>query len=103
MWREGVVSADHAQALNGMLTKVVTDPKGTAHTALIANYSLAGKTGTAEIKEKQGEKGKELGWFVAYNPQSADMIVSMIIEDASSKEAVTRVKSFYELRLKSGF
>ena len=85
-----------------MLTKVVTDPKGTAHSGLIANYPLAGKTGTAEIKEKQGEKGRELGWFVAYNPQAADMIVAMMIEDSGSKDVVTRVKGFYELRLESG-
>ncbi|WNF22788.1 penicillin-binding transpeptidase domain-containing protein [Mesobacillus jeotgali] len=102
VWKEGIVSAENAAALNGMLTKVITDPKGTAHNGLIANYPLAGKTGTAEIKEKQGEKGKELGWFVAYKPQSTDMIVAMMIEDSGSKEVVTRVKEFYELRLQSG-
>jgi penicillin-binding protein 3 len=102
VWQEGLVSPDNAAALNNMLTKVITDPKGTAHNGLIANYPLAGKTGTAEIKEKQGEKGKELGWFVAYNPQSADMIVAMMIEDSGSKDVVTRVKEFYELKLQSG-
>jgi penicillin-binding protein 3 len=102
VWKEGLVSPDNAAALNGMLTKVITDPKGTAHNGLIANYPLAGKTGTAEIKEKQGGKGRELGWFVAYNPQSADMIVAMMIEDSGSKDVVTRVKEFYELRLQSG-
>ncbi|GAM12659.1 penicillin-binding transpeptidase domain-containing protein [Mesobacillus selenatarsenatis] len=102
VWQEGVVSPENAAALSNMLTKVITDPKGTAHNGLIANYPLAGKTGTAEIKEKQGEKGKELGWFVAYNPQSTDMIVAMMIEDSGSKDVVTRVKEFYELRLQSG-
>ncbi|GAE46652.1 cell division protein FtsI [Mesobacillus boroniphilus JCM 21738] len=102
VWKEGVVSPENAAALSNMLTKVITDPKGTAHNGLIANYPLSGKTGTAEIKEKQGEKGKELGWFVAYNPQSTDMIVAMMIEDSGSKDVVTRVKEFYELRLQSG-
>ena len=102
VWKEDLVSPDNAAALNSMLTKVITDPKGTAHNGLIANYPLAGKTGTAEIKEKQGEKGRELGWFVAYNPQSTDMIVAMMIEDSGSKDVVTRVKEFYELRLQSG-
>jgi penicillin-binding protein 3 len=102
VWQEGVVSPENAAALSNMLTKVITDPKGTAHNGLIANYPLAGKTGTAEIKEKQGEKGKELGWFVAYNPQSTDMIVAMMIEDSGSKDVVTRVKEFYELKLQSG-
>lgn len=102
VWKEGLVSPENAAALNGMLTKVITDPKGTAHNGQIANYPLAGKTGTAEIKEKQGDKGRELGWFVAYNPQSSDMIVAMMIEDSGSKDVVTRVKEFYELRLQSG-
>ena len=102
IWKEGLVSPENAAAINNMLTKVVTDPKGTAHNGQIANYPLAGKTGTAEIKEKQGEKGKELGWFVAYNPKSTDMIVAMMIEDSGSKDVVTRVKEFYELRLQSG-
>jgi penicillin-binding protein 3 len=102
VWQEGLVSPANAAALSNMLTKVITDPKGTAHNGLIANYPLAGKTGTAEIKEKQGDKGRELGWFVAYNPQSTDMIVAMMIEDSGSKDVVTRVKGFYELRLQSG-
>ena len=102
VWKEGLVSAENAAVINSMLTKVITDPKGTAHNGLIANYPLAGKTGTAEIKEKQGEKGKELGWFVAYNPNAADMIVAMMIEDSGSKDVVSRVKSFYELKFNSG-
>jgi penicillin-binding protein 3 len=99
VWKEGLVSAENAAVINSMLTKVITDPKGTAHNGRIANYPLAGKTGTAEIKEKQGEKGKELGWFVAYNLQSTDMIVAMMIEDSGSKDVVARVKEFYELRV----
>ncbi|WP_210364441.1 penicillin-binding transpeptidase domain-containing protein [Bacillus sp. REN3] len=97
VWKEGVVSKENAAALNSMLRKVVTDPKGTAHNAQMAELPLAGKTGTAEIKEKQGEKGKDLGWFVAYNPESPDMIVSMMVEDSGSKEVVDRVKGFYKM------
>lgn len=102
IWKEGLISPENAAALNTMLTKVITDPKGTAHNGLIANYPLAGKTGTAEIKQKQGEKGKELGWFVAYNPQSTDMIVAMMIENSGSKDVVTRVKDFLQLRKEGG-
>ncbi|WP_423408461.1 penicillin-binding transpeptidase domain-containing protein [Heyndrickxia sp. MSNUG] len=102
VWNENVITPENSATLNKMLTKVVTDPRGTAHSAMMANYPLAGKTGTAEIKQKQGEKGKELGWFVAYNPQSADLIVSMMIENSGSKDVVTRVKAFYQLRQQSG-
>lgn len=102
LWKQGLVSPENAQLINSMLTKVVTDPNGTAHRAQIANYPLAGKTGTAEIKQTQGEKGKELGWFVAYNPEEANMIVAMMIEDSGSTDVVSRVKAFYELKIASG-
>lgn len=102
VWKENLISTENSAALNKMLTKVVTDTRGTAHNALMSNYPLAGKTGTAEIKLKQGEKGKELGWFVAYNPQSSDMIVAMMIENSGSKDVVTRVKEFYQLRQQGG-
>ncbi len=102
VWKEGLVTPETIAALNGMMTKVITDPKGTAHNGLIANYPLAGKTGTAEIKQKQGEKGRELGWFVAYNPKSPDIIAAMMIEDSGFHDVVARMKEVYELRLQSG-
>lgn len=98
IWKEAVIGPENITTLNGMLRKVVSDPRGTAHSANMADYPLAGKTGTAEIKQKQGEKGKELGWFVAYNPQSTDLIVAMMIEDSGSGDVVKRVKQFYQLR-----
>lgn len=99
VWKEGLISAEHAAAINSLLTKVVTDPNGTARDAKIDGYPLAGKTGTAEIKEKQGEKGEELGWFVGYNPNTPDLLITMMLENAQtqggSKAAVTRVTNIF--------
>ncbi|CAM4055446.1 penicillin-binding transpeptidase domain-containing protein [Mesobacillus zeae] len=104
VWSEGLITEEEAMALNGMLTKVVSDPRGSAHSAVIPNYPLAGKTGTAEIKAKQGEKGRELGWFVGYNPQSPNLLITMMIdnvqEKGGSKTAVSRVKNVFETRTK---
>lgn len=51
------------QVLEGM-KKVVNDPYGTGYAAHRDNISLAGKTGTAEIKaSKEDTFGTELGWF----------------------------------------
>jgi penicillin-binding protein 3 len=95
---EGLISAEQATAINSMLTKVVSDPNGTAHSARM-DQPFAGKTGTAEIKEVQGEKGRELGWFVGYNPEAPDLLISMMVEDVQegegSREAVNRVKNIF--------
>nr|WP_203553960.1 penicillin-binding transpeptidase domain-containing protein [Bacillus sp. B15-48] len=96
VWAENLISPEEAAALDKMLTKVVTETNGTAHVARMEGVPLAGKTGTAEIKGRQGERGRELGWFVAYN---TDLLVSLMIEDVQtgegSKEAVTRVRNLF--------
>lgn len=95
---KSVVSPEIAATVSGMLRKVVGDAEGTAHSAEIADYPLAGKTGTAEIKQKQGEKGTENGWFIAYNTNSP-LMVAMMVEDVlgrgGSQIPVKKVKNFF--------
>lgn len=61
---------------------------------------LAGKTGTAELKDKKGEKGKENGLFVAYNADHPDLLIAMLIEDVQndhgSKYVVNIVKNIFQ-------
>lgn len=99
VWAEGLLSADQAAAINTMLKKVVSDPKGTAHNARIEGTSFAGKTGTAEIKAAQGTKGRELGWFVGYTPDDPNLLISMMLEDVQdidrAKSAAVRVKNVF--------
>ncbi|WP_071460950.1 penicillin-binding transpeptidase domain-containing protein [Bacillus massilinigeriensis] len=100
VWKESIITPEEAETMTAMLEKIVSDPKGTAHAAVIPGYPLAGKTGTAEIKAKQGEKGRELGWFVGYNAESPDLLVTMMIdnvqEKGGSKAVVTKVKNVFE-------
>ena len=95
---KSVVSPEIAATVSGMLRKVVGDAEGTAHSAEIADYPLAGKTGTAEIKQKQGEKGTENGWFIAYNSNSP-LMVAMMVENVQgrggSQIPVKKVKNFF--------
>lgn len=102
IWTEGLMSAEEADAVNRMLTKVVSDPHGTAHIAWKQDSPFAGKTGTAEIKAAQGEKGRELGWFVGYNPENPELLISMMIEDVQlaggSGEATKRVRNVFFLK-----
>ncbi|CEG29155.1 penicillin-binding transpeptidase domain-containing protein [Bacillus sp. B-jedd] len=76
---EQAISPEAAATVGPILRKVVAG--GTAKAAEIPGYPLSGKTGTAEIKDNQGEKGKENGWFVAYNAEKGDLLVAMMVEN----------------------
>ncbi|CAH2713905.1 Beta-lactam-inducible penicillin-binding protein [Neobacillus rhizosphaerae] len=101
--KEAVVTGEQAGLIAADLRKVVGDAGGTAHAAEMADYPLAGKTGTAEIKQKQGETGAENGWFIAYNADSPSLMVAMMVEDVEgrggSQIPVKKVKNIY-MRLK---
>ncbi|MBY0145189.1 penicillin-binding transpeptidase domain-containing protein [Neobacillus niacini] len=94
-----VVSPEIAATVSSQLRKVVGDAEGTAHSAEMADYPLAGKTGTAEIKEKQGVKGTENGWFIAYNTNSPALMAAIMIENVQdrggSQVPVKKVKNFF--------
>jgi penicillin-binding protein 3 len=96
VWHESIISKDQANLINSDLVKVVEDPQGTTHAAKINGYQIAGKTGTAELKESQGTKGTEYGWFVAYNTNQPEILIAMMLEgvqdEGGSKAAVTKVK-----------
>ncbi|WP_462410275.1 penicillin-binding transpeptidase domain-containing protein [Neobacillus sp. Marseille-QA0830] len=97
--KEAVVNPDHAALIAGDLRKIVSDPDGTAKGANMPDYPLAGKTGTAELKQKQGETGTENGWFIAYNPDSPTLMIAMMIEGAQGRGgsgiAVNKVKDIF--------
>ncbi|EIJ80362.1 Peptidoglycan glycosyltransferase [Bacillus methanolicus PB1] len=96
VWHESIISEAEANLINSDLLKVVEDPQGTAHTAKIDGYPIAGKTGTAEFKKHQGEKGTENGSFVAYNANQPEILIAMMLENVQdkggSKTAVSKVK-----------
>lgn len=96
---KSVVSPEIATTVSSLLRKVVGDSDGTAHSANIADYPLSGKTGTAEIKKKQGEKGTENGWFIAYNTNTPNVMMAMMVENVldrgGSQIPVKKVKNVY--------
>ncbi|MDR4949993.1 penicillin-binding transpeptidase domain-containing protein [Neobacillus cucumis] len=98
--KQAAVSAENAGVIAADLRKVVSDPGGTAHAADMAGIPLAGKTGTAEIKQKQGVIGTENGWFIAYNTGSPRMLVAMMVENVQkrggSQVPVKKVKNVFE-------
>lgn len=100
VWKDGLIDEENVTKLNGALKQVVENPKGTAYAAKIEGYPLAGKTGTAEFKQKQNEAGKENGWFVAYNTDNPSLLIAMMIEHVEgrggSKIVVEKVKRMFQ-------
>ncbi|EOO25735.1 penicillin-binding protein 3 MecA [Bacillus cereus VD133] len=84
-WKENVISKETQDILKNAFTKVINDSDGLGKNAKIDGKTLAGKTGTAELKKKKGEDGKELGWFAGFDVNSPDMLVSMMIEDVQNR------------------
>jgi len=88
VWKANAVSKDSANIVLQDLIQVVENPNGTGHAAYTSGLTIAGKTGTAEIKASQDDKtGTELGWFVGMttNKASNNLLVVMMAEDVKDK------------------
>ena len=62
---ENAFTKDAADEIRDDLIQVVENSNGTAHAARINGVTIAGKTGTAELKASKEDDGEELGWFNA--------------------------------------
>lgn len=85
IWLEGAFSPEHvAQVLEGM-DGVVNDPNGTGYGAHRTDIRLAGKTGTAELKESQEDtSGTEIGWFAVFTEEveaERPLLLVSMVED----------------------
>ncbi|MCI8519817.1 MAG: penicillin-binding protein 2 [Clostridia bacterium] len=97
---KGAFTKEAANTIKEDLIQVIEDEGGTAHNVKMDNITIAGKTGTAEIKESQEDtQGTEIGWFNAFvadeNSEKQILIVSMVedIKDRTeAKYVTTRVK-----------
>lgn len=88
-WVPGAFPSDVSNTVLDGLKKVLNDPNGTGYAAHREDVVLAGKTGTAEIKESQDDTtGTELGWFAVFtaeeNVECPILIISMV-EDVKEK------------------
>ena len=88
-WISGAISTDTAGRVLEGLKGVVNDSEGTGYAARREDVLLAGKTGTAEIKDsKEDTTGTELGWFAVFSAgedeENPILIVSMV-EDVKER------------------
>ncbi|MFG6149127.1 penicillin-binding transpeptidase domain-containing protein [Halobacillus sp. B23F22_1] len=98
VWKEDVISEETADVITENLQAVVNDSQGSAYEPQMDDLNLAGKTGTAELKQSlDDEDAQENGWFIAWDTDEEDLIVSMMIEDVEdgSGEVVPRVKKVF--------
>ncbi|MBD3107792.1 penicillin-binding transpeptidase domain-containing protein [Bacillus sp. AGMB 02131] len=86
VWNDSLINEEQTARINAALKEVVENPSGTAYSsARVEGYPIAGKTGTAELKEKQGEQGTENGWFVAYNTENPNLLVALMVEGVQGR------------------
>lgn len=88
-WYPDAFSKEAADTIRNDLIQVIENPAGTAHEAHLDGVTLAGKTGTAEIKASQEDtSGTELGWFNAFIADSdspEQLLVVSMVEDVKDR------------------
>lgn len=103
-WKENLISDENRVELLDSFINVIENKDGTAHEAKIDGIRLAGKTGTAEFKMSQEDKGKENGWFVAMNVDEPKVVITTMVEDVENRGGshyiVPKVRNIMEEYLK---
>ncbi|MDO4285814.1 MAG: penicillin-binding transpeptidase domain-containing protein [Eubacteriales bacterium] len=89
VWISQAYSREAAQRVYEGMRQVIADPNGTGHAANRADLTLAGKTGTAEIKQSVDDTdGTELGWFCVMSEATQErepfLLVTMV-EDVKER------------------
>ena len=101
--KENAFSEEAANIVKEDLIQVIENPEGTANDMKISGVSLAGKTGTAELKASKDEIAETLGWFnlitTDENSDKQYVIVSMV-EDArdlgGSHYLIKKIRTLFE-------
>lgn len=78
---EGAFTKEAANTIKEDLIQVVENPEGTANDMKVSGRTIAGKTGTAELKGAKGEEAETIGWFdcfTADDNQNQLLVVGMV-------------------------
>lgn len=103
-YKEQAFAKETANIIKQSLIQVVENPNGTASELKIEGITIAGKTGTAEIKaSKDDEEGTEIGWFNSFivdeNSDKQLLVISMV-EDVKNKGGshylLNKIKEIYQ-------
>ena len=87
-WIKNAFSKEAANEIRDDLIQVVENPNGTGYGARINGLTLAGKTGTAELKGAGEDEGEELGWFntfVVSDEDDEQLLMINMIENVENR------------------
>ena len=86
-WIKNVFSKETTKIIKEDLINAIADENGTGHAIYHDNVILAGKTGTAEIKQSQSDTtGTELGWFtVMTTDEKQPILMTTVVEDVKNR------------------
>ena len=84
---KNVFSKETTKTIKEDLINAIADENGTGHAIYHDHVVLAGKTGTAEIKQSQSDTtGTELGWFtVMTTDEKQPILMTTIVEDVKNR------------------
>ena len=98
---EGAFTKEAANTIKEDLIQVVENPEGTAKDMKVAGRTIAGKTGTAELKTSKNEDAEILGWFNCFTADSNNnqLLVISMVEDGrdigGSHYLISKIKSLF--------
>ena len=86
-WIKNVFSKETTKIIKEDLINAIADENGTGHAIYHDNVILAGKTGTAEIKQSQSDTtGTELGWFtIMTTDEKQPILMTTVVEDVKNR------------------
>lgn len=84
-WKENAMKPETAKLLTEDLIQAVSQPGAVGHGAYLPGRSIAGKTGTAEIKMTKGGDGTENGWFVGFDAADPKLLLAVMVEDVKGR------------------
>ena len=102
---ENAFSEEAANTIKDDLIQVVENPEGTANDMQVNGVTIAGKTGTAELKaDKEDTESGTLGWFDCFttNQGENDILVIGMVEnvqdnsDGGSHYLIRMIKTLFE-------
>ena len=103
---ENAFTKEAADTIENDLIQVVESPEGTANDMRISGTTIAGKTGTAELKtSSEDTESGTLGWFDCYTidrQNDTDMLIVSMVEnvqdnsDGGSHYLIRKIRTLFE-------
>lgn len=102
--KQEAFSSEAANTIKNALIQVVENPEGTANDMKISGTTIAGKTGTAELKTSSDDKDSgTLGWFNCFtiDKNGGDLLIVSMVEniqdnrDGGSHYLIKKIRTLF--------